>query len=67
MLEAMADVFNVPLVAFIADDFSEDEIHLITVWREASAEPKEMALMILEKSAEKNRQKKDASDSDQTA
>lgn len=48
-------------------NLKEDEKHLVSVWREASAEPKEMALMILEKSAEKNRQKKDVPDSDQTA
>lgn len=67
ILEAMADVFNVPLVAFIADDFSEDEIHLVTAYRGAEAPIQRAALKMLEDSAEENRQKKGDSASGQTA
>ena len=59
VLEAMAEVFNVPLVAFIADDFTDDEIHLVTVYRDADEKIQKAALTMLENSAEENRPKKD--------
>lgn len=69
VLEAMADVFNVPLVAFFADDFSEEEIHLVTAYRAAEPVIQKAALKMLEDnpaSPVTKDEKKDTS-ADQTA
>ncbi len=50
ILEAMADVFNVPLVAFVSDDagLSATDLHLLSVFHSADPKYQALALELLE-------------------
>lgn len=50
ILEAMADVFNVPLVAFVSDDsgLSAADLHLLSVFHSADPKYQALALELLE-------------------
>lgn len=50
ILEAMADVFNVPLVSFISDDAGLDakDLHLLSIFHSADPKYQALALELLE-------------------
>lgn len=50
ILEAMADIFNVPLIAFISDDvgLNSQDLHLLSVFHAADPKYQELVLELLE-------------------
>ena len=50
ILEAMADVFNVPLISFVSDDVGLDskDLHLLSVFHSADPKYQALALELLE-------------------
>lgn len=61
ILEAMADVFNVPLVAFVSDDFSEEEIRLVSLYRDAEDSIRRAAFRMLQDSANEKQKNTESS------